>query len=361
MDLTKVGITFDRPGLARLARHLPTVVMAADVMAEGGLEPEISLTAEATMLRAAPILSLGAEPPEPVLVEHLPDLPVIIEDLPPATPPAAGAGGGRSEGQPRPASPHDHIRVTGPLTKAERAEILRRHAAGDSSAAIARDLGRRAQSVGLFLAAQNQKGKPQPKGGFRPVGEVSAAVVGRPRAARKKDRQGQPAPAETAEGQDPDPVAAMAAATEMPAPVAGGAGSSILGGDGEGLQRDGLAEKAPLQAAGAGIAAMPPAAEGPGVELNGEERRIWAYLAALPMPRGWDIELDIDMAEVFGRGARAQMVADDLGVDSKQLVERYQQLTAVIRDDRGRMTIDGQTAFVRVLRLLVKHRRQQAA
>jgi len=85
MDLTNL----DRVSLARLTGHLQTIATAADALAEGGLDPEISLTAEATLLRAAPILSHGAEPPEPVLVD--PEDAVVIV---PAGPIMGGGGGG---------------------------------------------------------------------------------------------------------------------------------------------------------------------------------------------------------------------------------------------------------------------------
>ena len=396
MDLTKL----DRPGLARLSDRLQTIATAADVMAEGGLEPEISLTAEATVLRAAPILSHGSEPPEPVLVEDLPDLPVVIEDAPQVAgpdavpmeapvaknidPPAGSFSWTPPDSQRQiqrraiPArskkAPADAVK-TGPLTEDERAEILRRHAAGEENASIARALNRRAQSIGLFLAAQNQKGKPKKsKGDFKPIGEAAQAVVDAASAQREDDvSPGQPAPAATAaEGQDPDQAAGGASpAAELPAPVAGGAGDGILGGDRGGLQRDSLAEHDPVQAADVAEKVPPTAAEAPtappiiprspGEDLHGLDRRIWQHLASLPMARGWDDDLDLDMVVAFGTGGRANMIAADLGVDSRQMLDRYHAITAVIRDDRGHMTIDGQTAFIRVLRLWVNHRRQQAA
>lgn len=386
MDLTKL----DRPGLARLSDRLQSIATAADVMAEGGMEPEISLTAEATVLRAAPILSHGAEPPEPVLVEHLPDLPVVIDDapqvplggaaimdapetkitdLPPSSPrpsPAAGSGGAKSASPARPARSKKGDRAdtvkTGALTEGEREEILRRHAEGEENREIARAMNRRVQSIGLFLAAQNQKGKP--KGGMRPIGEIAQAVVDEAGAQREtEDHPGQPAPAATAaEGQDPQPAAGRAVpAAEQPAPVAGGAGDGMLGGERGGLQRHSLAEHDPVQAVEAVEEVPPSTAEAPPGELHGLDRRIWQHLATLPMARGWDDELDLDMVDAFGRGGRADMIAADLGVDSRQMLDRYQAITAVIRDDRGHMTIDGQAAFIRVLRLWVKHRRQQAA
>ena len=55
MDLTKMT----RGDLATLQDELRTVASAADVLAEGGQEPEISLTAWETAIRCAPLAAFG--------------------------------------------------------------------------------------------------------------------------------------------------------------------------------------------------------------------------------------------------------------------------------------------------------------
>lgn len=417
MDLTNL----DRVSLARLTGHLQTIATAADALAEGGLDPEISLTAEATLLRAAPILSHGAEPPEPVLVDPedavviVPAGPIMggggggcgpavpdvapdafpefvsppaaaaddapaaedceasaagVEDLPPHPPgvPAAAAGGEGGEGQPRPTSRQKSPDgpILGPLTEQERADILRRNEAGESNAEIATALRRRVQSIGLFLAAQEQKGKPKARP--RPISEVAQAVVAQVIAARAgvdETEAGPPvADADAAAPGDAGPEsrerAEEQARPHQEGPAAGSPPDQILGGDPGGLQRDRLAEDAPVQAGGEDGPVQSPA-EAPETGLHGRDRLIWQHIHEIQMPRGWDAELDQELVEGFGHGIKAAQLALDLDVDAKILVARYAALTEVIRDGRGYMTIEGQARLAAMVRRRVQRARAAAA
>jgi len=308
MDLTKMS----RDDLSTLQGHLRTIGTATDVMAEGGLEPEICLTCEETVIRVAPILSAGvpAPLPDPVLLEpvqvsmpHGDSVPVgavdVLAEAPIPSQPAVPSAVVPPPDAPKapPAAQPDEL-VTGPLSEEERAEILRMDRDGVPRGEIAQALNRRVQVISLFLTAQigsdgkaRHKAPEPPAAPFVHVAEAAAAVVDK-----------------------------AVAAGAPPAP------------------------------------AVDPAAD-----LRGLDRDIWRHLDRLPMAKGWDIEMDLDMVEAFARGSTPAIVAADLGCDSKAVVDRYKALTAVIRDDRGQMTMDGQVRFQNLLRRRVALHRTKVA
>lgn len=344
MDLNNLS----REDLRRLQGELRTVATAVDALADGDMEPEISLTGEATIIRTRPVTGISNSA-DPELLLPVDDQPIEIEPAPAPAPlpvPPASFAPPAPLSKP-PAKPMADLPATlkqGPLDDGERAEILRRHGAGQSNAAIAAALSRRVQTVGLFLGS----------------GQRKAVKAGQ---AAETEKPGQPAPSEGQVAQGPGEAAIIEVAPAQSAPAAGGADIEILGGDQGGLQRDRPAEHDPVQAGGAGQsgnAARASSAEAP-PGLNELGRQIWHFLTQMSFPRGWDIELDLDLIEAFGRGEKSPEIALDLGVDTKAVVDRHRLLTAMIRDDRGQIQIDGMATFVRVLREFVKLKRQGGA
>ncbi|MCL4069020.1 hypothetical protein M3484_20900 [Pseudomonas sp. GX19020] len=328
--------------LRTLQSELGTVATAAEVLAEGDFEPEISLGTEGTIIRTRPVAGLNCDL---LLIDQ--DKGADVEIEPEAVLPVAAevfsAPAPLAKAQPNASAaplPPVTLRI-GSLDDAERREILRLHGLGESNSLIAMKLSRRVQTVGLFLESIKRKAAKAPQETKQP---------------------GQPAPSEGQGAQDPGEAATDEVAPAPSALVAGGADIEILGGDQGGLQRDRLAEHDPVQAEGGGrlgSASLPSAEAPPG--LNELGRQIWVFLSRLSFPRGWDIELDLDMIEAFGRGEKSPEIALDLGVDTKAVVDRHRQLTAMIRDDRGQIQIDGMATFVRVLREFVKFKRKGGA
>jgi len=96
-------------------------------------------------------------------------------------------------------------------------------------------------------------------------------------------------------------------------------------------------------------------------DLTGAERTIWKALDAIGYRDGFDADLDVDVAETFARGAKADAVALDLGVDSAALVKRYKAITACIRDDKDRIRIELQPKLLAVLRRRLADERARVA
>ena len=386
-----------RGDLAALQERLSIISTAAEALAEGQMEPEISLRADQTVITCLPVVGWGD--PGPVVIEERVELcpstvtapgaaPETNADPSPSPPPSAKAStGGGKRARPA-ASGGDGTVKLGPLTVEERAEILRRHGLGQDSRTIGKALNRRIQTVGLFIAARIEgKGAPIPmkqrasahetKNGFRAIGEIAAKVVseipaGQPAEGDRPPEAAKMAPtpvgdsgavhdAETGEG----PEAGDGAHQEPPAqeaPVAGGASTttdSMPGGEQGGVPRHSLAEKAPVQIGeGAGVKARLSPVEAP---KSAEDRRILDHLQRLTYGPKWTVEDDLEVCEAFQRGSRLDRVALEFGVDAKEIKDRYQRITAVIRDDRGHLTIDGQERILRLLRQLVAAARKGAA
>lgn len=332
MDLSKMS----RSDLTALQSRLNVIGVASEYLAQGGLEPLISLTGDASVITVEPILSYGpvadvvlienasieiapgvasviaspmpdAAPAEmrSAAAEHTVPLPAIARmkeefrkaAVTPAAPTLAAVGDGR---------------VTGPMSDEEKRTIAEMRSQGLGSTDIAARLKRKPQVIAMYLMRL-------PQG----AGQVPAQA--------KEAAQ-----------------AAVSAEIQMP------------GGDREGLQQQ-HAEHDPVQSGavdGQQSVATPDEAR---LSFTGESKRIWDHVQSLGFPKGWDANLDLEMSEAFGRGTKADQVALDLDCDTKLLRDRYAQLTACIRDDRGRMSIDGQERLVRVLQARLKNLRAAKA
>lgn len=212
--------------------------------------------------------------------------------------------------------------VTGPLTDDERAEIQRLDAEGVSRKEIARRLGRRPQTVALYLHGLANP----PKG-----------VAGR----TEEFKAAQPAPV-AEQASVADTVGADAVA-EAPVPVK----AAPVGEIAEGVTQVAAPTPAPV----AGGAAP----------FTARQRQIAAHVMRLNGRGDFDAATDLALVEQLTSGTKAGQVALDLGLDSAAVVGRFRALTAVIRDDRDRVTIDGQADLLLVLRVAAGVVRPEAA
>lgn len=102
-------------------------------------------------------------------------------------------------------------------------------------------------------------------------------------------------------------------------------------------------------------------------DLYGESRRLWLHLdhlgygRARGMTEDWDAELDHELVERLASGARVGELALDLGIGAEILAARFRALSAPIRDDRDRVTIDGQQRLLAVLKARLLRARRGAA
>lgn len=331
MDLTKMN----REDLTDLRFKLAVIGAAGDALAQGGLEPLICLTGDASVITVEPILSFGPVA-EVVLFEAAPDFPapeplrvskpveaamqkpVVVEarvDLP----------------QDRATLEEPEIKkqtseldlVSGPVTDAERQQIEALHNQGMSNSDIAKRLSRHGSIVGTVIHHLKRRAKA-------PAPATAAAKPINEQAARKE--------VVSLAGQAADIPRAESAQIQKP------------GGDQGGLQQLANAEHDPVQS-GAAVGQLAAAApDEAALAYTGEMKRIWEHIKALGFPKGWDAELDLEAVEAFGRGMKLDRLALELGVDSKLIQDRYAALTACIRDARGHMSIDGQEKLVRVVR-----------
>lgn len=361
MDLSKMS----RGDLGELQAKLRVIGIATDALAQGGLEPTICLTGDASVITVEPILSFGpvadvvlVEPmtdapvPEPilsfvpvaeaVLVEPMSDSPVpepvqemageltesVSARLVQAVECAASSVSAEAQQEKKTVSELDL--VSGPVTDAEKRQIEALHKQGMSNAEIALRLNRHGSIIGTCIYHLKRQAKvpapalPEAK---EPISEQAArqAVV-------------------TLAGQAADMPRAVSAVIQK------------LGGDQGGLQQLHPAENDPVQAG-----ATPAAPAEAALVYTGEAKRVYQHVMSLGMPKGWDADLDLEMCEAFGQGTKSDQVALDLDVDSKQVRDRYADLTACIRNDRGHMMIEGQVILVRILRDRLKALRARAA
>lgn len=82
--------------------------------------------------------------------------------------------------------------------------------------------------------------------------------------------------------------------------------------------------------------------------LTGPEREIDIHLNAVGYVDGWSPVRDLKMAEGLGRGDGASMVAEDLGLEKRAVVDRWRLI------NQDPVSIDHQSRLVRVLRLRAK-------
>lgn len=331
MDLSRMN----RNDLTALQGKLQLIGIASEALARGGLEPLISLTGDASVITVEPILSYGPVA-DVVLIENTsieiapPQIPAdapstlesVLEDMQAvaateyAAPLAAMAQMKADAGvvgrKLMPSVPVSSDLVTGPMSAGEKATIAQMVGRGALCGEIATALNRKPQVIALYLSRW-------PHG-------VGAAVVKTEAA-----------------------VAVPVAEIQLP------------GGDREGLQQHRPVEHDPVQSGvvdGQRPVATPDEAR---LSFTGESKRIWDHVKSLGFPKGWDADLDLEMCEAFGRGTKADQVALDLDCDTKLLRDRYADLTACIRDDRGRMSIDGQERLVRVLQERLRNLRATKA
>lgn len=224
---------------------------------------------------------------------------------------------------------------TGPLDADERAEILRLTAEGMSRRDIAGVIGRKVQTVALFLTAQeySKENMKIPAVQSAPVAKIAVSLP------------------------DQGPAADAAETPEGEAPSVGEGPDD--GGRDDSPQRVDPQPDAPVTG---GASGLPPAGASVQVQdLPPRQRYICAALNALGYRNGFDADLDLETVEGFARGAKAATLALDLALDSKVLVDRFRALTQCIRDDRGHMMIEDQTLLIKELRRRVAAKRARAA
>lgn len=75
----------------------------------------------------------------------------------------------------------------------------------------------------------------------------------------------------------------------------------------------------------------------------------------------WDPETDLDLAEALAQGTKLPQIAADLGLDTQACKARWERLTGSIRDDKGRVSLEGQAHLLAELRARVQSGRAGAA
>ncbi len=90
--------------------------------------------------------------------------------------------------------------------------------------------------------------------------------------------------------------------------------------------------------------------------LSGKDLEIWRHLTQPANQPRWPMTIgtDFDLAVGIGRGDKLNVIAADLGIDAKALLARFAVITALVRDDKGRVTIEGLPKVINVLRRLAK-------
>lgn len=382
MDLTGPPDLTDltRGDLAALQRRLRVVITAADTLAEGGLEPSITLTALETVLRGGPIL------PRAELAE---DVPLIeVEDVPPTREPqqvnitisldagapplarresasplpdeggqvlpppvqageaAAVPGGGGHGATPGDARQAPAPRPMGPLTESDKALIVRRRAVGYSPTQIADELGRSPSVIAGYcsvLARRAKQAAPAPAAATLEMPGGDGGGLQQHRPAEDDPLQ---AGAETGTTPEPAPVEAPAEPpartipVPVPDPVQGGVGAGTPAATPQGAT--GRRPARPVLVCPAGYA---PTA-----------RLLWDHVDRIAGRDGFDDEMDLDLVEGLGQH-KAPQVADDLGLDTAQVAKRFKLLTAPLRDARDNLSPADQKALLTILRERVRQMR----
>ena len=81
----------------------------------------------------------------------------------------------------------------------------------------------------------------------------------------------------------------------------------------------------------------------------------------MPRRKGFDAELDLEIIEGFSLGTTVDVMAADLGLDSKGVRDRFKDLSAIIRDARGNIDFRDQGHLIAVMRHQLREARQPAA
>lgn len=88
--------------------------------------------------------------------------------------------------------------------------------------------------------------------------------------------------------------------------------------------------------------------------LLSARRDMRTHLNLIGNPGAWDPETDLDLAEALAQGTKLPQIAADLGLDTQACKARWERLTGRIRDDKGRVSIDGQAHLLAELRARVQ-------
>ncbi|MES2845621.1 MAG: hypothetical protein V4747_11380 [Pseudomonadota bacterium] len=219
--------------------------------------------------------------------------------------------------------------ILGPLTGAERAQILREVAAGKSRADIARDLNRRVQTVALFITSVEAVQKAATPNKI--VDELAAFT--------KMGHEVEPAatsvhPKGSQIAQAAASVAADAARPALPSKPATVAAPAV---------------------------AVPPLPIPRDDGRSFRQREIGAMLDGLRARKGFDAELDLELVEALTKGQKLAVISADLGVDSRALADRWGDLSDPLRDERGRLPMVDQVHLLAELRRKVREARGAAA
>jgi hypothetical protein len=313
MNLTWMGVA----ALRELHGRIGTVIEACGPLERADLWPEISLGDEETVIRCGPMVDVGAELSvvEPIAAAQVEIVPAPVAASPAKTleqVPARAA-------DVVPEAPADLIE--GPLSDHEKAEIEKLAARGVTSKAIGWRLGRKSQTIGLYL-------NTQARAAARAAEKQNDIPAGQP-------AEGQPVQANTPDATQDD--------------VAKGAGP-----DAEEKGTEPTAKNAPV--AGGASLSLPDAPE-----WGFAERRIVAHLNGLPRAFDWDLAGDLSMCQALARGDKLAMVALDMGKDAQWIKQRHAVVTETIRNSAGQVTVDGGAMLLRVLSTLVAGLKKGAA
>lgn len=283
MDLNALSLD----DLKALEKHIAALVMAAARFP--GAEPEFWITCDSSGMRLPPMLTAGVGAP---VEEWVPPVLIDVDDGP-----ADRVVFARRAEPPAPAADAPGL-VCGPLTEAERAQIVAMVKDGVPRPEIAARLRRKVQTVSLWITRHMQA-------------DGAVALPDLPA---------------------PDAVAAPADAPFPPRAVA-----------------------APVAALAQGAPVAPAA-----VSVEGLTPRLREIEQALPRPV--DAELDLDLAEALFRGEKLAAFALDTGEDAKVLAERFRLLAApLIPEGKKALAPDVQADLLAILRHRVRLARGVAA
>ncbi|WP_370342920.1 hypothetical protein [Pararhodobacter marinus] len=342
---------------------------AGGVLERAGMEVTVSLTDRDTTLR---VPSLWGTPGPVDTVVEIDDVPATATFPAAAVPQAEAAND--DDASPAAAAPSavsaapsplpfgerqigkDGL-LRGPWLKEEEDTIRRMHAAGESWPAIAKALGRPVPAVSyrgrsLGLTKPKASAPKTIRTGGRSGGDVAPALSPGKTPADECIGSPQGVSAEAASGDTQSKTSGVAEAPKSAPAKAGPRERSPV--------RDVPSARAGEKAAPAAVVtpspSIPPqgAARNKGMacpdDLKGLQREVWFHLGSLAPDPLFDTDLDLDLVECLAAGRKLGELALDLDVDAAKLKARFDLLTEVIRDQKNRITTDGQPALLAVLR-----------